>query len=357
MRWRAKSLIHRAGGSQRACASSSSNWLQPFQARGAYAANVAVSEARSNVDFRHPFVGHLPGYLAISEAAGAEQPSWDEYVALLMRQWQALLDSPASTDEGLLQEFLEHHPSLLQGSDSVDGTSGHLPFPMAVITQPKLPGLSDKRPDFMWIATDSGNLYPILIEIETPHKKWFHQDRPEIHSDLTHAQGQLADWRAWFNHGQNRNAFLDAYDIPRELRKRKLSPRYVLIHGRRADYESSERRLQKRAELPREGERLMSFDRLRQADYGELYSCARKTEDGYRVVAVPPCLGVLEKAEDYRQSTGWDKALDNCHDMAPARREYLKEQIKIIQDDPATYQRSYYGRIVKRGTLRTHLQR
>ena len=313
---------------------------------------MAVSEAQLDFDFRHPFAGHLPGYLAIGQAAGTDQPSWDEYVDSLMQQWHALLDSPLSVDEQLLQEFLERHPSLLPGSDSVDGTSGHLPFPMAVVTKPKLPGLSDRQPDFMWIATDSVNLYPILIEIETPQKKWFYGDRAEIHSDFTHAQGQLAEWRAWFNRGQNRTAFLDDYDIPRELRKRKFSPRFVLVHGRRTDYEGSERRLQKRAELQREDERLMSFDRLSPANYGGLYSCVRKVQDGYQVVAVPPCLRLLLKAEDYKCSNGWDRALDSCHDMAPARRDYLKEQIIIIRDDPTTYGRTQYARIVKRGSLR-----
>jgi hypothetical protein len=324
-----------------------------FPASRTYDAQVEVSETQLNFDFRHPFVGHLPGYLAIGEAAGIDQPSWDEYTYLLMRQWRALLDSPVSAEEQLLHEFLERHPSLLPGSDSVDGTSGHLPFPMAVISKPKLPGLSDRQPDFMWIATDSVDLYPILIEIETPHKKWFYGDRAEIHSDLAHAQGQLAEWRAWFNRGRNRTAFLDDYDIPGELRKRKLSPRFVMIHGRRADYESSESRLQKRAELRREDERLMSFDRLNPAEYGDLYSCTRKTQDGYQVVAVPPCLGLIRGAEDYRQLNGWDHALDSCHDMTPARREHMKEQIRIIRDDPGTYGRTHYARIVKRGYLRT----
>ena len=67
-----------------------------------------------------------------------------------------------------------------------------------MIAKPKLPGLSDREPDFMWMATDSGSLYPVLIEIETPHKPWFYGDRAEIHSDFTHAHGQLAEWRAWF---------------------------------------------------------------------------------------------------------------------------------------------------------------
>ena len=156
-----------------------------------------------------------------------------------MAQWCLLLDSPASQDEPLLHQFLERHPSLLPGSNSVDGDSGHSAFPLAVITKPKLPGLSDRQPDFMWLAGDSGSFYPILIEIETPHKQWFYGDRAEIHSDFTHAQGQLAEWRAWFNQGHNRTLFMDMYRVPRDLRECRFSPRFVLIHGRRANYADS----------------------------------------------------------------------------------------------------------------------
>ena len=120
-------------------------------------------------DFRTPFAGHLPGYRAASEQTAPGRPSEEVYNDLLMAQWRALLDSPASQDERLLHAFLERHPSLLPGSNTVDGDSGHAAFPLAVITKPKLPGVSDREPDFMWLATDSAALYPILIEIETPH--------------------------------------------------------------------------------------------------------------------------------------------------------------------------------------------
>jgi len=114
----------------------------------------------------------------------------------------------------------------------------------------------------MWPATDSESLYPVLIEIETPHKQWFYGDRAEIHSDLTHAQGQLAEWRTWFSRGSNQTPFLDTYEIPLDLRRRRLSLRLVLIHGRRSNYENSQLRQMKRAEVAREDERLVSFDRL-----------------------------------------------------------------------------------------------
>jgi hypothetical protein len=289
-------------------------------------------------DFREPFVGHLPRYLAASASTAPGRPSEEVYNDLLMTQWRSLLDSPASQDERqVLQTFLERHPSLLPGSNSVDGDSGHAAFPLAVISQPKLPGLSDRHPDFMWIATDSGGLYPILIEIETPHKQWFYGDRAEIHHDLTHAQGQLAEWRAWFNQGHNRTLFLDAYEIPPQLRERRLSPRFVLIHGRRVNYATSRLRQAKRAELAREDERLMSFDRLTPAKWGVIYSCVRKTADGYRVVVVPPCLTIVNNGARYRDVSGWEEALDACLDMPAPRRDYLKKELRFLIDNPNAY--------------------
>ena len=289
------------------------------------------------VDFRKPFVGHLPGYLTASEPTVPGRPSEEVYNDLLMKQWRALLDNPASRDERLLQGFLERHPSLLPGSNTMDGDSGHGAFPLAVVSQPKLPGLSDRHPDFMWIATDSESLYPILIEIETPHKQWFYGDRAEVHSDLAHAQGQLAEWRAWFNRGHNRTLFLEAFQVPSLLRERRLSPRFVLIHGRRANYETAPLRRAKRAELAREHERLMSFDRLTPAKWGVLYSCVRLTAEGYRVVSVPPSLTIVNDGEDYRCTVGWDDALDICPDMSAARREYLKKEIRNLIDNPDAY--------------------
>jgi len=301
-------------------------------------------------DFREPFIGHLPGYRAAAELAAPGPLGQSAYEDFLMLQWQALLDSPESRDERLLHQFLERHPSLLPGPNSVDGTSGHFPFPIAAISRPKLPGLSDREPDFMWIAADSAAVYPILIEIETPHKQWFYGDRAEIHSEFTHAQGQLAEWRAWFSQGGNRTMFLDAYDFPDYLRKRRLSPRYVLIYGRQANYAGSPLRQAKRSELAREDERLMSFDRLTPSKWADAYSCVRKTVNGYQVVAVPPSLTIINTGETYRCVEGWQEALDHCPDMPTARCEYLQMEIGRLIEDPHAY-------VETRGRLRTRTPR
>jgi len=296
-------------------------------------------------EFGEPFVGHLPGYRAETGRTAPGAPDPEVYSRYLTERWQALLDSQDSRDERLLQGFLERHPSLLPGSHSVDGDSGHSAFPLAVISKPKLPGLSDREPDFMWLATDSGSLYAILIEIETPHKAWFYGDRAEIHSDFTHAQGQLAEWRAWFNRGHNRDAFLDYYELPPVLARRQLAPRYVLIHGRRENYESIPRRREKRAELARPDERLMSFDRLTPAKHGVMYSTVRKGQDGYQVISVPPSLTLFNRGAEYQLVSGWDEALDDCPDMATERRDYLKRQLGLLTRDPDVY-------VTTRGALR-----
>jgi len=284
-------------------------------------------------DFRVPFVGHLPGYLTESERTGAAPPDERIYNSLLLQRWRALLDSPDSRNEGLVHAFLEHHPSLLPGPWSVDGESGHAAFPMAVISRPKLPGLSHREPDFLWFSSDSATLYPILIEIETPHKSWFYGDRAEIHSDLTHAHGQLAEWRAWFNRGHNRIAFLEQYELPPYLAQLQLEPRYVLIYGRRSNYTGSRRRREKRAELAREGERLMSFDRLTPAKHSVLFACVRKRQDGYQAIAVPPSFTIFGNDKRYMRVIGWKEALIACRDMCAQRQDYLSEQLDRLGRD------------------------
>jgi len=280
-------------------------------------------------DLQTPFVGHLPGFREQCEARGTNYPDDNHYIAHLQAAWRRLLDSPASQDESLVQEFLERHSSLLPGPFSVDGTSGHVPFPMALISKPKLPGLSSREPDFMWIATDSGSVYAVLIEIETPHKRWFQTaNRTESHSEFTHAQGQLADWRAWLDRPADHSAFLDLYEVPTELRHRKLEPRFVLIHGRRAEYEGDTARTNKKAALARDGERLMSFDRLTPDRDALAFACVKKDEHGYRAHRVPPTLAVFSHGDEYQLVRGWDEVLDGCPDMTATRRDYLREVLR-----------------------------
>lgn len=278
--------------------------------------------------FREPFIGYLPGLAAAAGDLGSSPwgPGIHTYTELLAAQWRRLIDSDESTDERLLQSFLERHPSLLPGSHTVDHSSGHWPFPFAVISQPKLPGLSTSIPDFMWIASDSASVYPILIEIETPHKRWFHAKGSELHSDFHHAHGQLQQWAAWFSRGTNTAAFMDYYCFPDYLRELAFQPRFVLIHGRRQEYVHDLARKGMIAQAAKPNERLMSFDRLMPELKATCVGCVQKRESGYRAISVPPTFSV-STGKLHRSVPNWLDVIEKCDDMPIHRKRSLQDGV------------------------------
>lgn len=309
---------------------------------------VRVGMTVAEVDnFRKPFVGYLPGLADVAEdlGSGPWSSGIGSYMELLHAQWRRLIDSREAADERLLQAFLERHPSLLPGSHTVDHSSGHWPFPFAVISQPRLPGLSTKIPDFMWIASDSASVYPVLIEIETPHKRWFHSKGAEFHSDFTHALGQLTEWAAWFSRGTNAAAFMDYYSFPEYLRELALRPRYVLIHGRRAEYEHDVARKAKIAQVAQSDQRLMSFNRLAPELKATCVGCVQKQENGYRAICVPPTFSV-STGDLHRTVPNWLDVVERCEDMPTHRKQSLRDGI---------YREPEYK--VYPGGLRTHKPR
>lgn len=273
----------------------------------------------------------MPGLLEASEAAGPAALDTSTYLELLVPAWTALLDSEASKTEAVVQDFMERHPGLVPGALTVDGDSGHAPWPFAVVAQPSLPDLSTKRPDFMWIATDSDTTYAILVEIETPHSRWWYQQGTEVHGDLSHAQGQLAEWRAWFQKPRNQIAFADYYELPDFLRRRKLVPRYVLIHGRRSETGEDPARLSKRRELYREDERLMSFDRIAPNEKAAQLLCVRRTAQGYVLKNASPAFQVSD-FDDHRYAaiSGWDVGLAQTPDLAAERSAFVLQEVKAL---------------------------
>src|SRR5262249_21186649 len=101
---------------------------------------------------------------------------WEEYEALLLKEWQDLLGMAPAQSENIFHKFLEQHPCMLPGAQAVfSRPSADYPFLCAAISQPVLPSYRHRSPDFMWIAGDSATNYPVLIEIEAPTKKWFVQ--------------------------------------------------------------------------------------------------------------------------------------------------------------------------------------
>ncbi len=188
--------------------------------------------------------------------------SWDEYEKILGHEWSTLLDSDKQNDESAFQDYLERHPCLLPHPYACFSRGAHLPLYAAIVTQPELPGARPLRPDFMWLAVDSGAVIAVLIEIEAPAKRWSNRDGSPT-SEFVHAHDQLRQWKAWFDEPHNIITFQKLYKIPDEyLQSRKFMQRYVLIYGRRTELDEKPSFSKKREGMTSENELLMTFDRL-----------------------------------------------------------------------------------------------
>ena len=185
----------------------------------------------------------------------------DEYLQIAYEELKQLLEN-SSHNETAFQSFFEENPICMPGAFELIGTSGHGPHNSALICQPKIGNLAINRyPDFMWLAQDSTNFCPVLIEIERPDKKLFTQGR-QPSADFTQALNQIHEWKSLLNKPNVINDFYDCYDIPDYLRKKNFSPQYCLIYGRRNEYDGNEFLNGIRAQLTNNNEILMSYDRI-----------------------------------------------------------------------------------------------
>jgi len=180
--------------------------------------------------------------------------AWEEYERRVSADWTAVLNSPEGEDEATIQSFLERHPCLLPGAFSMTGKSGHFPLGMMALAQVPIEGLSRKVPDFIWLAKDSGAFTPVLVEIESPAKKWFTKSGQPTHQ-LTQAMQQISDWKSWLNQPENVLTFFRAFDIPNWVRNElTFRPEFVLIYGRRAEFDETPSNIRKRDAFEQHGQ-------------------------------------------------------------------------------------------------------
>lgn len=257
---------------------------------------------------------------------------WDEYARIAENEYATLL--AGNPFEAELQRFFEQNPSFLPGAWTVDIDSGHAPYPDAVISQPKLNGLTCRQPDFMWLATESGRWYPTLIEIERPSKLVFKKNKCEQSMDFAQAASQLAQWRAWFNETANLHVFEEYYGVPPRLRDREMAARFVLIYGRRAEYSEDRERQRIRTNLlPATDTRMMSFDSLTPNPKSWNLCTVRATGNRrFRCVAVPPTWKVgYHSAECLGSVDAIEEVIDGQTRMSDSRREFLKRRLRYWQ--------------------------
>lgn len=232
---------------------------------------------------------------------------WSHYYAQTMEEYDNLLRNEGDSEK-IFQDFFERNPAFLPGALELFGHSGHYPYMHTLVSQPEIGGCFTRIPDFVWLSQDSLNFCPVFIEIEKPNKKTFNQ-QGVASADFTQALGQIKQWRSILNNPINVQLFYDYFDIPLYMRKKQFKPQYLLIYGRRGEYENNERLTAMRSELEEVNVALMSYERLKPlADYSQFTTCKVKDKE-YRVIHIPPtyryradCADVLYSYKNFYES-------------------------------------------------------
>ncbi len=264
---------------------------------------------------------------------------WAEYETWLSVEWPTVLRTADPRDESAFQDFLERHPCLLPGGEGTGDSFGghHGSWGGIAIAEPPVPGIFIKRPDFMWLTKNSEDLIPVLIEIEAPSKRWLTDKGNRTH-ELTHAEGQLADWRQKLDDPAVRSQFADLYEFPQRWTQRfNFAPRFMLIYGRQAEFSEHPDRNRKRRGLRDPSIGAMTFDRLRPS-YGSANAITvrvnRKNDLVERwAVAVPPTFKFgPANASSVTRIHGLAEAIKANELISEDRRAFLLERLEYWQD-------------------------
>lgn len=252
-------------------------------------------------------------------------PTFEEYAVIASNEFLGLLDTDPS--EAAVQDFLERNPCFVPGATH---PGSHGPLHDALISQPKLPGLDERFPDFLWITKHSATLFPVLIEIERPGKKLFRADGVPT-SEFTQARHQLTEWRAWFANPVNVLKFFEEYGVPDNWhRDHEIRARFILVMGRRDEFSNDPARQRNRAGLlPAPDEELMSYDRLTpQFTRRDSVTVRAKGAGRYHVNRIMPTLKHSPiDAERLRCFDGFEDAIRSEARISPERQRFLLERV------------------------------
>jgi len=257
--------------------------------------------------------------------------SWDKYEKEINEEFAEMLLNDGD-NEHCFQAFFERNPSIVPGALGMLGESGHYPYPGALITQPQIEGMRNTIPDFLWLSTNSGIFAPIFIEIEAPNKRLFTSNgKPS--AVFTEALEQLTEWKAVMNKPANIQVFYEKYSIPYWLRERKFKPFYVLIYGRRIEFGNDKWLSNKRSELMREDEIIMSFDRINPNQKLKYIICSQVSGGEYYVKNIPPTYKLGPSLADFHSIVkGFKEAVIKMEKTSDERKAFLIERFDYWQN-------------------------
>jgi len=249
---------------------------------------------------------------------------WEKYKSILLSKWKKLLCNN-SIKEKDLQKFLETNPCMIPGAYGLSLTSGHMPLYASVFSQPVLPGFKAKKPDFMWIATCSDEINPILLEIEDSKKKWFTKSGQQT-AQFTQAYNQLNEWRTWFVNPTNINIFIETYKInSTRAIGRQIVPHYVLVYSRRSEVEDKKT---KRSVSKKKDETIMTYDRLSPSFEQSNYLCIKIKKHNFVSVTFPPTAKIGPNIiKEWIDIDGINLSISNSFFLSEERKIFLLERL------------------------------
>ena len=154
----------------------------------------------------------------------------------LSKYYKLLNEAPS---EQKIQSFLENHTRFIP-REFVQNHGIHFSLVLR-----KLAFGADYKTDFFYFSKSSDDWNAVFIELEKPSSKFFRKNSNKFHSDFTRALEQINQWKAWFRSDHNKGTFLSmvsAIQVPIQMANNPTFPKYVLVFGRRSEYEGNKDR-------------------------------------------------------------------------------------------------------------------
>lgn len=175
----------------------------------------------------------------------------------LRARFRDLLD--AEHGEQVYQGFMERHTPLIP-REFVQNHGLHFDLVLR-----KLKFGADYVSDFFYMSKSSDDWNLVFVEIEKPQSRYFRDNSNEFHKDFVKGLQQIGLWRAWLSDPANLAGLLKQLEpirLPLTMTRNPSFPKFVLVHGRRAEYHANDVRRSLVRAQERDDFRIMSFDSL-----------------------------------------------------------------------------------------------
>lgn len=145
-------------------------------------------------------------------------------------------------NEMSIKPYLDAHPSLIPTPWMLNH---QLHFGIIL---PQLEISAGLKTDYVYLTKSSTSWWCVLVEFESPSGKFFtNGDSIKTHSDLNRGLNQLDNWRDYLK--EHKAAFLSQLDPLRQpLNRNPVEFKYVLIMGRRKEFEGSPKKIARYSE-------------------------------------------------------------------------------------------------------------